>query len=148
MDMIIRQATIEDLAEVRNLFTQYRQFYKQPADIEGEHAFIQGRLEQGDSIIYVAIVDEEFAGFTQLYPAYSSVAMKRTYILNDLYVQKKFRQLGVAQKLMEESYALCEQEDARYITLQTAHDNYTAQKLYEKMGMIIDETFLRYTKFW
>lgn len=146
--MHIVQATMNDLDLVTALFSKYRQFYKQKLNLIAEKEFMRQRLENDDSIIYIAYVKDEPAGFAQLYPAFSSVAMKRTYILNDLYVNETFRQLGVAQGLINKSYELCEEENARYLTLQTAPDNITAQKLYKKMGMVHDVAFLRFTKFW
>lgn len=146
--MEIKTATIKDLNVVTNLFSKYRQFYKQDLNITAERDFMKQRLENKDSIIYIAYVEDEAAGFTQLYPVFSSVAMKRTYILNDLYVNEKHRKLGVAQALINKSYELCEEEDARYLTLQTAPDNEKAQQLYKKMGMVHDVAFLRFTKFW
>lgn len=146
--MKIKKATMNELDIVTNLFSKYRQFYKQTLDLVAERDFMTQRLDNEDSIIYIAYVEGEPAGFTQLYPVFSSVAMKRTYILNDLYVNEKHRKLGVAQALINKSYELCEQEDARYLTLQTAPDNEKAQQLYRKMGMVHDVAFLRFTKFW
>lgn len=146
--MEIRNATLNDLDLVTNLFSKYRQFYKQTLNVVGEQDFIRQRLQNEDSIIYIAYIEDKPAGFAQLYPVFSSVAMKRTYILNDLYVNEEYRKLGVAQALINKSYELCGKNDARYLTLQTAPDNEKAQQLYKKMGMVHDVAFLRFTKFW
>ena len=49
-------------------------------------AFIQQRFYLGESIIIVALVNNEIIGFTQLFPSFSSVTLERLWILNDLYV--------------------------------------------------------------
>ncbi|HWI48288.1 MAG TPA: GNAT family N-acetyltransferase [Rummeliibacillus sp.] len=137
--------TIEDAS---NLFDQYRQFYGQTSDLEGAKAFLNSRLEQQQSFVLLAYIDSSPVGFAQLYPTFSSVAMKRAFILNDLFVSKDARNLGVARALIEECYKLCKANDARYITLETANDNLTAQSLYKKMGMENDQTMLHFTKYW
>lgn len=47
---------------------------------------MKARLENHESVILIAEENGEFIGFTQLYPTFSSVSMKRIYILNDLFV--------------------------------------------------------------
>ena len=101
-----------------------------------------------ESIIFLAYLEEEPVGFAQLFPVFSSVAMKRAFLLNDLFVAKQARKQGVAQALMEQSFIYCQQEDARYMMLETARDNVQAQKLYEKMGMTIDDTVYYYSIYW
>jgi len=91
------------------------------------------------------VINGEAAGFAQLYPRFSSVALQRAYILNDLYVEKKFRQQGIERKLFETSYANGEERSARYLTLETAPDIQAAQSLYEHMGMRQEE-MLHYSK--
>lgn len=126
--MKIIQATMDDLEEVATLFNLYRMFYQQESDLEEAKSFIKKRLENKDSIIFVAKDEEDYIGFTQLYPTFSSVAMKRTWILNDLYVTKKARKQGVGERLLQRAKDLAIETDAKSITLMTAIDNYSAQK--------------------
>ena len=105
-------------------------------------------MKKEESIIFLAYLDAQPVGFVQLYPIFSSVAMKKAYLLNDLFVTEHARKQGVAMRLIEECYAYCKNEDAHYITLETATDNIQAQKLYEKLGMKIDHDFFHYIKYW
>lgn len=141
----VTQATI---GEVVPLFNAYREFYGQPSDIQQAEQFIRERVERAESIIFLAYLEEGPVGFAQLFPVFSSVAMKRAFLLNDLFVAKQARKQGVAQALMEQCYAYCQQEEARYMMLETATDNVQAQKLYEKMGMTIDEKVYYYSIYW
>ena len=141
----VTQATI---GEVVPLFNAYCEFYGQPSDIQQAEQFIRERVERAESIIFLAYLEEEPVGFAQLFPVFSSVAMKRAFLLNDLFVAKQARKQGVAQALMEQCYAYCQQEEARYMMLETATDNVQAQKLYEKMGMTIDDTVYYYSIYW
>jgi len=75
---IVRTAQIDDLHSVALLFDAYRQFYRQETDLSGAREFIAHRLKAKDSAIFVAVDrDGKVAGFVQLYPSFSSVAMKR-----------------------------------------------------------------------
>jgi len=58
------------------LFDKYRQFYKQPANKDPAAFFIKERLEKNESVIFLATWNSEPAGFTQLYPIFSSVRMR------------------------------------------------------------------------
>ncbi|CAM5687584.1 hypothetical protein LSPH24S_00216 [Lysinibacillus sphaericus] len=85
-------------------------------------------------------------GFAQLYPTFSSIALQRAYILNDIYVTDEARGQGVGTALMEKVFQYCEQQSARYVTLQTAADNVHARKLYENLNMIQDQ-YCNYVKY-
>lgn len=146
--MKICMVTQQTMGDVVPLFNAYREFYGQSSDLQQAEQFIQERVMGAESIIFLAYLDEEPVGFAQLFPVFSSVAMKRAFLLNDLFVAKQARKQGVAQALMEQCYSYCQQEDARYMMLETARDNVQAQKLYEKMGMTIDETVYYYSIYW
>ncbi|MGG2094991.1 GNAT family N-acetyltransferase [Bacillus sp. S13(2024)] len=143
--MNIYQATIKDLKVVSHLFNLYRIFYKQPSDYEDAESFISDRLKNEESVIFVAVHEGEYLGFTQLYPSFSSVSMKRTWILNDLYVQEEARKQGIAQALLDKAKLHAIQSNAKSLELQTAPDNTNAQKLYEKNGYQNDTSFLNYS---
>src|SRR6185437_10339903 len=96
----IRRASMPDLPRVAELFDAYRQFYGQPADPDGARQFLRERLQAADSVILVAEKEKRLAGFVQLYPSFSSVSMKRLWILNDLFVAPAHRRGAVARALM------------------------------------------------
>lgn len=146
--MKICMVTQQTMGDVVPLFNAYREFYGQSSDLQQAEQFIQERVMGAESIIFLAYLEEEPVGFAQLFPVFSSVAMKRAFLLNDLFVAKQARKQGVAQALMEQCYIYCQQEDARYMMLETARDNVQAQKLYEKMDMTIDETVYYYSIYW
>ena len=93
-------ARIEELEEVSRLFDLYRVFYNQSSDLEAARSFIQQRFHQKNSQIFIARVQEQTVGFTQLYPSFSSVSMKPIWILNDLFVEEAERKQGIAKLLM------------------------------------------------
>ena len=142
--MQIIQAGVEHVAQVAPLFDAYRQFYRQPSDLAGAAAFLRERIERKESVVFLAVLDGAAAGFTQLYPCFSSTSMKRLWILNDLYVVPEARRHGLAKALMERARQLALETSAESLALETAVDNHNAQRLYEQLGWIRDEEFFRY----
>ncbi|ETI69569.1 GNAT family N-acetyltransferase [Neobacillus vireti] len=142
--MEVYQAMIEDLEGVSNLFNLYRVFYQQTSDLAGAKAYIKERLENKDSVIFVVKINQEYLGFTQLYPTFSSISMKRAWILNDLYVDAQVRKQGIGEMLLQKAKDYAIETGAKGISLSTAPDNYSAQRLYEKNGYIRDSQFYQY----
>jgi ribosomal protein S18 acetylase RimI-like enzyme len=142
------QAGSQHLDSVAPLFDQYRVFYDQPSDVVAARRFISDRLKYRDSVIFAALAEDSDKliafGFAQLYPAFSSISMKRLWILNDLFVVPEARNRGVARKLMERARRLAEDTGAKGIVLETAIDNRAAQALYEDLGYQRDDEFVRY----
>ena len=121
---------------VYELFNQYRIFYKQQPDIESAKKFIDIRLSNNESLIFVALADDKSKpiGFTQLYPNYSSVRAIKNWTLNDLYVDSNYRKQGIGEKLIKTAMEFAKNDNANFVELSTAVDNYSAQSVYEKIG--------------
>ena len=121
-----------------DLFNQYRVFYQQPSDPALADDYLRQRLENGESVVFVALENsngEELpVGFTQLYPVYSSVRAVKNWILNDLYVDAAHRQKGIGEQLINTALQFAGGDGANYVQLETAVDNLSAQKLYERIG--------------
>lgn len=129
-----RRATAADIQSVAILFDQYRQFYEQAPDASGTRAFIEARLANNDSVVLIAEADGTDAGFTQLYPSFSSVSMAPIWILNDLFVAGEHRRKGVGRALMNAAQSFARDDGAKRLCLATADDNASAQALYESQG--------------
>ncbi len=125
---------------VVDLFDKYRMFYKQPSDKQLAEKFIKERLENNESIIFVALEQENGKeipiGFTQLYPKYTSLRALKNWILNDLYVESEHRKKGIGEKLIRTAMQFAKDNQAGFVQLETAVDNYTAQRLYETIGFV------------
>ncbi|MCB0717629.1 MAG: GNAT family N-acetyltransferase [Bacteroidetes bacterium] len=135
MSIHVTTATQEDLPDVAVLFDRYRVFYRQSSDLASGRAFLETRLAQGDSLILLARTNEgAAAGFTQIYPTFSSVRMARLWILNDLYVDAPYRQQGVASALLDGAVKSAQARGVGMLLLETEDSNITAQRLYQKHG--------------
>ncbi len=145
--MNITQATINDLDILAGLFDDYRQFYQQTSDIAGAKAFLAHRIENGESIVFLARNDKgEVLGFTQLYPSFCSVLMKPIFVLYDLFVTERARRMGAANQLMAYAENFAKEKGAAELQLSTAKDNYSAQTLYEQRNWKRDKIFYHYSK--
>ena len=143
--MIIRRAKKKDIDKLSVLFDKYRIFYKQSSDIDNARSFLKKRMKRKEPVIFVAEERKELIGFMQLFPIFSSVSMKRTWLLNDLYVNERARGMGTAAKLLDAAKDFGAETNSKWLILQTAADNFTAQKVYEKNGWV-RETDLFYRK--
>ena len=139
--MVIRKVKKKDIEQLSVLFDKYRIFYKQQPDMAGAKAFLKKRFKRKEAVIFVAEERKELVGFTQLFPVFSSVSMKRTWLLNDLYVNEKARGKGVAGKLLNAARKFGNKTNSKWLLLQTAADNVTAQKVYERNGWIKETDF-------
>lgn len=141
MALQIKQAGIDDINIVALLFNEYRIFYKQTSNVVGATDFLLERLSKNESTIFIAFVDGEAVGFTQLYPIFSSVFLKPALLLNDLYVVEKVRKQGIAAALLDKAKEYGRQKNVGWLLLETAFDNFNAQFLYEKNGWIKQTDF-------
>jgi len=137
------RASLDHLEQLVPLFDGYRQFYKQPSDPEQCRRFLRERLDNDESVIFLALLDGQPAGLTQLYPSFSSVSLRRLWILNDLFVAPAARGRGVGAALLTRARDWAEETRAKGLVLETAIDN-PAQHLYESMGWRRDEGALHY----
>ena len=141
----IIKASLENLEALTPLFDGYRVFYEQRSDIPGARGFLKDRLENDDSVIFLAFSKEVPIGFTQLFPSFSSVSMQAVWILNDLYVLPEHRGQGHGEALLKHAQRYCQETKCKGLALETAVDN-PARQLYEKLGWKKDTHCFHY--FW
>ncbi len=139
-----RRATADDVRHLAPLFDRYRQFYGQASDIALACTFLANRLGNDESVVLLAQDGETLLGFTQLYPSFSSVRARRTWILNDLFVATDARRRGIASLLLRSAAEFARGEGALRLELETNHDNQGAQALYRSLGWIAFDESLRF----
>lgn len=143
----VRQSDLGDLDAVAELFDQYRQFQGKPADLSAARAFLRDRFERGESVIFLATLENQPVGMAQLYPSFSSTSLTRVFILNDLFVSAAGRRKGVASSLLVALEAYAWALGASRVTLNVAIPNVSAQTLYDASGWIKDAEFFMYHRF-
>ena len=139
----IKRVNMDDVHLVVEMFDKYRIFYKQASNIPVAEKFLKERLLQNESVIFLAYHDEDGSvhpiGFTQLFPKLSSVMVKKNWHIGDLYTEQEYRKLGIGNELLKTAIAFAEKEDADFVSLNTAKDNLTAQRVYDKFGFVKQE---------
>ncbi|GLZ84825.1 N-acetyltransferase [Metapseudomonas resinovorans] len=143
--MSVNAATFSDLDDLSLLFAGYLDFYQVPRPQPDIRAFLEQRLDRGDSTLFIARGDGGAPlGFTQLYPFLSSLALAPAWLLSDLYVVPAARRQGVGEDLMNAARAHAERTGACGIQLETAKTNLAGQALYERLGYVRDEIYFTY----
>ncbi len=144
--MRIIQATLEHLDLLTPLFVKYREFYGALPYPDSSRAFLEKRLRRKESVIYLALADadDKLMGFCQLYPSFSSLSLKRVWILNDIYVAEDARRQLVADNLIRAAKKMAKDTHAVRMRVSTSSNNEVAQKTYESIGFKEDTEFKNY----
>ena len=135
----IKRAHKVHLNELAVLFDDYRVFYRKESNLEGAKRFLSERMQQKESIIFVALLEEKLVGFTQLYPLFSSTNMMPIWLLNDLFVAKEHRGKQISKGLIKAAQEHCKITKANGISLETEKSNVPGNALYPKMGFALDQ---------
>ena len=142
--MRIIKATLEHLDLLTPLFVKYREFYGQLPYPDSSRSFLEKRLKRDESVIYLALPDDDdgkLLGFCQLYPSYSSLSLKRVWILNDIYVCQDARRQLVADRLIQAAKKMAKETNAVRLRVASSINNSVAHKVYESIGFVEDTEF-------
>jgi ribosomal protein S18 acetylase RimI-like enzyme len=145
--MRIIKATLEHLDLLAPLFVKYREFYGELPFPDSSREFLEKRLSRDESVIYLALPvddDSRLLGFCQLYPSYSSLSLKRVWILNDIYVAEDARRQLVADHQMRTAKKMAKDTQAVRMRVSTSSNNEVAHKVYESIGFREDTQFKNY----
>lgn len=100
LDRLITEASLADVKPLAKLFDAYRRFYHRSADLDAAQEFVEQRVANGPTRFFVARNRSDLAGFVHLLPSFDTLAMKPSWILEDLYVEPEFRNAGVGAALL------------------------------------------------
>ena len=144
--MRIVQATLEHLDLLTPLFIKYREFYGELPFPDSSRKFLETRLKRKESVIYLALADDEdkLLGYCQLFPSYSSLSLKRVWILNDIFVAEDARRMLVSDRLLQTAKQMAKDTNAVRMRVATSVSNEVAQKTYESIGFREDTRFKNY----
>lgn len=134
--MEIRPATDADLDDVLPLFAGYQRFYTGTAQTDEQNRAFLTPFAGGESgrLLLARTKDGTPLGFANLYWTFSSTTAEAHVLLNDLFVAESARGGGVGKALIEAAADVARERGSRHLSWQTALDNRTAQRLYERMG--------------
>ena len=138
-NITLRKVTLNDVEPLSHLFDDYRVFYKMPSDLRASQSFLKERIQNMESEIFVSFDQETMTGFVQLYPIFSSTRMKRSWLLNDLFVLPSHRGHGISKALLRHAQAFAKETNSAGLILETAKTNAIGNNLYPAVGFELDE---------
>ncbi|POA98285.1 GNAT family N-acetyltransferase [Chromobacterium sinusclupearum] len=144
MPASIAIATPESVSDWLPLFTAYLGFYRVSHPAEACQDYLSERLRRRQAVAFIASENERPQGFALLYTGFSSLTLKPCWVLHDLYVAQEARGSGIGELLIQRCQQYARDLGGGEIMLQTAHDNQTAQQLYERTGFTLDRDFRVY----
>jgi len=138
--MHIVKSTEKHLDQLVEIFEEYRLFCGCEPSPKETKAFLKKLICNQESVLFIAIDSDtdKLMGFVNLYPSYSTLALQRLWILNDLGVSSHFRGKGVSKALIQKVQEFAKETNAVRIELKTAVQNTTARNLYKAMDFTID----------
>lgn len=141
-EFVIRTSKQEDNSQLLEIMNQYIvDFYKRPKpaeeELRGLIQFLHDSPSSGKQ--FVAEKDGKLLGFATLYFTFSTLRVKRSAILNDLFIVPEARGQKLGEKLFQACLSYTRDNDFTHMTWETARDNVAAQSLYEKMGGQLSE---------
>jgi GNAT superfamily N-acetyltransferase len=131
-----------DLGDLLPLLRGYCDFYEvAPADdalLAMARALIADPEREGVQLI-ARTDDGTSVGFATIFWSWSTSIGDRIGVMNDLFVAPEGRGTGVADALIAGCVDECRQRGAAKLTWQTAPDNATAQRVYDRVGATREE---------
>ena len=107
--------------------------------------YIKQRILNKESTIFICYSKSlEAAGFVQLYETFDSLNINKKLILYDLYVDKKYRRLGIGRNLMSKAKDYAIKKRIKIVELSTGIYNKKAQSLYELLDYKRDREYYNY----
>lgn len=134
--MKIKRVDHFQLDDLVDLFDEYRQNEGQPPAPAACRDYLKARIDAVEGVFFLATSDEggKGVGFVTLYPSFSSVSLRRIWILNDLFVTRKRRAEGVGSALLSAAREFALGTAAKRIELKALIENEGACRLYERHG--------------
>ena len=137
--MNIREVKTSDLDQLSILFNSYRIFYGKESNIDISKKFLESRISNKDSKLFICEVNNILTGFVQLYPLFSSVRVSKYWLLNDLFIDSEFRGKGYSKLLIDRAKELVLESGACGMMLETEKSNKIGNSLYPKTGFKIND---------
>lgn len=146
----IRRITSMEVPSVASLFDEYRQTYGYPSERSAALAYIRACVAGGEVIALTAcdaFRPLDLLGFTLLYPSFSSMRLRRTWHIQDIYVVPRTRRQGIGRALMEHAVKFARQNDSEHIMLLSPGENVALAALSVSLGFepyVYDPEYRRY----
>ena len=130
MEVVIRDATVEDSSELLQLSNKLINL----ADWSNRMVMLEQSLQDPNSTIYVAEVENKIVGFIEerFFPDF--VEGSTLSIIQSLMVDPKYRKQGIGTKLLQKAIEESERRAVLEVHVWTEFDNEDARDFYLKHG--------------
>jgi ribosomal protein S18 acetylase RimI-like enzyme len=132
--IIIRKAKLKEVGEISKLHKKLAEYHHRLDNFYSSKINSKRYIRKVIKQILVAELEGKIVGFIifriKKHPAYSE---KITHI-SDLYVDEKYRKLGIGKKLVEEIIKLSKSKKVKYITITVHCKNEIGLKFWKKLG--------------
>jgi ribosomal protein S18 acetylase RimI-like enzyme len=133
---LVTPSTPEDIAAVRQIFTEYAESLNVDLcfqDFEAELELLPGEYAAPRGALLLAMVNQQVAGCCALRPL-DSADDPNASEMKRLYVRPAYRRLGLGRQLAEAIFDAARQLDYSCVLLDTLDEMETARALYEDLG--------------
>ncbi|MDX6153280.1 GNAT family N-acetyltransferase [Marinococcus sp. PL1-022] len=137
MSIRIRTVETEDIPSLAEAMQAYIvDHYEHPDPGIGKLKTLIKKLLAQPEIGIQFIVEHygDLIGFATLYQTFSTLQVKKTAILNDLYIYQEFQGQHYGKELLEFVLSYVQSEDYAGMVLETDRSNKKARRLYESLG--------------
>jgi GNAT superfamily N-acetyltransferase len=140
MEFFISKATENDFKEIFNMICELALFERAPEKVT--NSVEQMTLEQQNFSSYIVRNSSgEAMGFALYFFAYYTWVGKSLY-LDDIYVKKQYRKLGIGRALLKKVFEEAKQENCSRVRFQVLDWNTDAIEFYRKTGVTLDREWI------
>lgn len=131
MDLMIRNATVEDMAEVYQLVRELAIYEQAEQEVTTTSAQYEQDFKKGLFEVLLATINTEIVGIMLYYTTYSTWKGKMIY-LEDFVIKERWRKQGIGQQLYDHFMVLVKNKNAALAKWQVLDWNTPAVNFYEK----------------
>jgi GNAT superfamily N-acetyltransferase len=132
----LERPTAAQVAQIADLFDQYRAHYGEAPDRERSSAWLQRNISAGVLSVFTADANGEMVGLALTMTVPASVRLGHYWLIKDLFVVPQWRRVGIARALLSHIHSTAVSAEALRLVVQTEADNSNALRLYEGSGFV------------
>ena len=136
MNITIRKIEEKDFAELIDLFREFALFEKLPDKMTNSVTQMKAEKEYLHGFVAVSESDT-IVGYVTYFFAYYTWTGKSLY-MDDLYITREFRGLGMGTRLIREVIDFAKSNDCKKLRWQVSEWNKPAIEFYQSLGATVD----------
>jgi len=136
MNITIRKIEEKDFAELIDLFREFALFEKLPDKMTNSVTQMKAEKEYLHGFVAVSESDA-IVGYVTYFFAYYTWIGKSLY-MDDLYITREFRGLGIGTSLIREVIDFAKSNDCKKLRWQVSEWNKPAIEFYQSLGATVD----------